>query len=184
MHYTIKKPLITEKNSLMAENGVYVFEVERKANKTEIKQAVEIIESLRTKIASPELRTSYFASQQGNYEFYIDLLMQLHKQNPSQGYDGRALHASERSRARGLLELLAEANANVRQGVSPQLLQREKEILQQLNSLEEQRILILREELTGVELADIEQQQEQTLQKYRNLQAEIRATSPGYAALK
>lgn len=42
MYYVIKKPLITEKNSVLAElNNTYVFEVDRKATKTDIKDAVE-----------------------------------------------------------------------------------------------------------------------------------------------
>jgi large subunit ribosomal protein L23 len=41
MHYLIRKPLVTEKNSWQAENGVYVFEVDKKAEKPEIKKAVE-----------------------------------------------------------------------------------------------------------------------------------------------
>lgn len=41
MSHIIKKPLITEKNSILAETGVYAFEVDRKASKTEIKSAVE-----------------------------------------------------------------------------------------------------------------------------------------------
>jgi large subunit ribosomal protein L23 len=41
MHYVIKRPLVTEKTSRMAEQGVYAFEVERKASKTDIRQAVE-----------------------------------------------------------------------------------------------------------------------------------------------
>lgn len=41
MSQIIKRPLITEKNSMLAENGVYVFEVDKKANKTEIKTAIE-----------------------------------------------------------------------------------------------------------------------------------------------
>ena len=41
MYYVIKKPLVTEKNSVLAEKGVYVFEVDREANKLAIKQAVE-----------------------------------------------------------------------------------------------------------------------------------------------
>lgn len=41
MNQMIKKPLITEKNSILAEAGVYAFEVERKATKTQIKSAVE-----------------------------------------------------------------------------------------------------------------------------------------------
>ena len=41
MQYVIKRPLITEKNSMMAENDIYVFEVDRKASKTDVKAAVE-----------------------------------------------------------------------------------------------------------------------------------------------
>ena len=40
MSQIIRRPLITEKNSMLAESGVYVFEVDKKANKTEIKAAV------------------------------------------------------------------------------------------------------------------------------------------------
>ena len=41
MHGIIKRPLVTEKNSWLAEGGVYVFEVDKKAEKSEIKKAVE-----------------------------------------------------------------------------------------------------------------------------------------------
>jgi tetratricopeptide (TPR) repeat protein len=57
------------------------------AAKTEIETAINIIESLRTQIASQELRQSYFARNQDYYQFYIDLLMQLHQQNPNKGYN-------------------------------------------------------------------------------------------------
>ena len=50
MFYTIKKPLITEKNSIHAENGVYVFEVDKKATKADVKKAVE--KNFRVKVAS------------------------------------------------------------------------------------------------------------------------------------
>lgn len=41
MSYVIKKSLITEKNNLKAEKGIYVFEVARRADKTAIKDHVE-----------------------------------------------------------------------------------------------------------------------------------------------
>ena len=41
MHFIIKRPLVTEKNSMLAEKGIYAFEVDKKATKQEIKQAVE-----------------------------------------------------------------------------------------------------------------------------------------------
>ncbi len=37
----IRKPLVTEKNSQLGDRGVYVFEVDRSANKLVIKKAVE-----------------------------------------------------------------------------------------------------------------------------------------------
>ena len=39
----IKAPVITEKSSILAQEGKYVFKVDSKANKTEIKDAIEKI---------------------------------------------------------------------------------------------------------------------------------------------
>ena len=50
MYYVIKRPLVTEKNSIMAERGVYAFEVDKKATKTDIKKAVE--KYFRVKVAN------------------------------------------------------------------------------------------------------------------------------------
>ena len=37
----IKAPVVTEKSALLAQEGKYVFKVDPKANKTEIKMAIE-----------------------------------------------------------------------------------------------------------------------------------------------
>lgn len=50
MLYTVKKPLVTEKNSILAEQGVYVFEVDTKATKHDIRKAVE--KMFRVKVSS------------------------------------------------------------------------------------------------------------------------------------
>jgi tetratricopeptide (TPR) repeat protein len=110
---------------------------------TQIETAINIIENLRTKIDSQQLRASYFASVQGYYELYIDLLMQLHKTNPSKGYDALALNASERARARNLLEILTEARADIRRGVDSKLAQQERTLQQQLNAKEFRKYQIL-----------------------------------------
>ena len=60
----------------------------------QINRAIEIIENLRIKVTNQDLRTSFLASKQEYYQFYIDLLMQLHQQNPHQGWDGKALQIS------------------------------------------------------------------------------------------
>ncbi|NES21763.1 MAG: tetratricopeptide repeat protein [Symploca sp. SIO3E6] len=150
---------------------------------TVMDSAITIVEELRTKIGSQELRTSYFASKQNYYEFYIDLLMQLHQQNPNQGYDATALHASERSRARSLLELLTEANADIRQGVEPQLVEQERILQQQLDAIEKRRVELFSGNYTKEQATAIEQEREQLLSQYQEIQTKIRTTSPRYAAL-
>lgn len=110
---------------------------------TDIEASIKIIENLRTKITNHELRTSYFTTVQNYYQFYIHLLMELHKTEPKSGYERKAFEASERSRARTLLELLQEANADIRQGIAPELLEIERNLQQQLDALETQLIEIL-----------------------------------------
>jgi large subunit ribosomal protein L23 len=46
----IKRPLVSEKNSALAESGVYAFEVVREATKTEVKTAIE--KSFKVKVVS------------------------------------------------------------------------------------------------------------------------------------
>ncbi|MDJ0554507.1 MAG: CHAT domain-containing protein, partial [Microcoleaceae cyanobacterium MO_207.B10] len=150
---------------------------------TFIEKSLEIIEDLRTKVASTKLRASYFATVQDRYEFYIDLLMQLHQQNPNQGFDAKAFHASERSRARTLLELLNEARVNIRQGIDPQLATAEKDLQQKLNAIEKRRIELLSGEYTPEQKANIEQTRDKLIDEYDQLRNKIRATSPNYAAL-
>ncbi|MEG4850975.1 CHAT domain-containing protein [Microcoleus sp. B5-D4] len=150
----------------------------------DIESSLKIIENLRTKIVSPELRSSYFSTVQDYYEFYIDLLMQLHKTHPKSGYDTKALEASERSRARSLLELLVESNANIREGISPDLLQQEKSLQQQLDAIEKQRIeTISTPNPNATKIAEIDKQRLALLEQYQELQTKIRTASPRYAAL-
>ncbi|MFP5271207.1 CHAT domain-containing protein [Coleofasciculus sp.] len=49
---------------------------------------------------------SYFSAKQHYYEFYVDLLMRLHEQFPSDGYMVQAFQANEQSKNRSLLAIL------------------------------------------------------------------------------
>lgn len=67
-----------------------------------LERAVARIEDLRAEVVSPDLRSSYFATQAGLYQDLIELHIAL-------GQPDRALAVSERSRARVLLDHLASA---------------------------------------------------------------------------
>jgi CHAT domain-containing protein/tetratricopeptide (TPR) repeat protein len=153
------------------------------AARAQVEASLEIVESLRTKLTGQELRASYLASVQDYYEFYIDLLMRLHAQRPYDGHDAEALHISERARARSLLELLAEASADIRQGVDPVLLERERTLQRLLNAKAESQTRLLSGTHTKEQAADAAKEIEETATEYRQVRAQIRIKSPRYAAL-
>ncbi len=149
----------------------------------QIKAAIAVVEGLRTKIDSKELRATYFASVQKCYEFHTDLLMQWHKQEPKAGHDAEALQVSDRARARSLLEILTESNADIRKGVDLQLLSKERNLQAELDVAETQRVNVLSANPTPTQAAAVDKQVSELLKQYQDLQAQIRTTSPQYAAL-
>jgi CHAT domain-containing protein len=146
-------------------------------------KALDLTESLRAKILRQELRASFLASRQEEYELYTDLLMQLHQQQPGGGHAAAAFGISERSRARSLLETLAEARADIRQGVDAGLLAQERKLAGLIRIKEQQRAQLAgnirmakQTEALAKEIGDL-------LSEYQSLQGHIRASSPRFSTL-
>jgi CHAT domain-containing protein/Flp pilus assembly protein TadD len=151
-----------------------------------VRSAIAIIESFRTKVRDPALRASFLATKQDFYELCIDALMST----PSPGrreadaLAAEALQVSEQARARSLLDVLTESGADVRKGADPVLAEREHRLRGELNALDSRRFELLSEEKPDRKrLGDTERRLEETLDEYRKAQADLRASSPGYAAL-
>lgn len=154
------------------------------AAKARIEAAIKIIETLRIGVASQELRISFFASAQDYFEFYIDVLMDFHKQQPAAGHDGEAFQASELGRARSLLESLNEAKVDIRQGVDPMLIKREQALRQQLNiRAQQQQMRPLGGPNTEKQMLATADEIESLTIELQQVEAEIRQKSPAYAAL-
>jgi CHAT domain-containing protein/Tfp pilus assembly protein PilF len=148
-----------------------------------IERSLKIVELLTTDAGARELRASYFATVHQQYEFYIDVLMQLHKQNPSGNFVSMALEASERSRARSLLEMLGESGADIRQGVDPQLLAQEQDTKAKLRAAIQKRIMAFNRPHTKQEVDNLQQEIASLTTEYQQIAGEIRQRSPQYAAL-
>ena len=153
------------------------------------RESIETIESLRSNVSNMELRTSYFASVYQHYELYVDLLMSLHRLRPGRGYAAAAFLASERGRARTLLESLTGEKVDWRNGDSD-ILRHEREIQQQLDSKAEARTRRLNERRTEdaaqlareihaltIENEDVRARIRERLQRYASL------TQPGILRL-
>jgi CHAT domain-containing protein/Tfp pilus assembly protein PilF len=148
-----------------------------------IEQAISLIESLRTNITSQELRASYFENRQEFFETYIDVLMQMHKQNTAAAFDTIAFAVSERARARSLLELLKEARADIRQGVDSSLLERERSLQELLNAKAAAQSRLLSRKHTPEQAASAAKEIAAITDEYEEIQARIRVRNPRYAAL-
>jgi CHAT domain-containing protein len=149
----------------------------------QIEESLEITESSRANVVSQQLRESFFASAQSSFALYIDLLMQLSRKHPAEGYDATALGASERARARGLLDLLSESGADLRQGVSPELLQLERSLQRQINAKAAARARLFEDKSAETQAASFDQEISELTSRYHEVAAQIRAASPRYAAL-
>jgi CHAT domain-containing protein len=145
--------------------------------------ALNIINTLRTKVASRDLRASYFASVQDLYKLHIDLLMRLHRRQPTGGFAVAALKAYEQARARSLIDMLTEASADIRQGVDPGLIARERSLQQMLNAEAERQIRLLGGQHTAEAAAAERRKIEELLTQLLAIEADLKARSPRYAAL-
>ena len=145
--------------------------------------ALAIINTLRTKVASLDLRASYFASVQDLYKLHIDLLMQLHRRQPAAGFDVAALKTYEQARARSLIDMLAEASADVREGVDPALLARERSLQQMLNAEADRQMRLFGGQHKEESAVAVRRKIEDLLTQLLALEAELKAHSPRYAAL-
>jgi CHAT domain-containing protein len=145
--------------------------------------AVNIIEWLRTRAGGQEQRAVYLASVQDYFELQIDVLTRLHRLDPARNYAAEALQTSERARARSLLEAMSEAGIDIRRGVSPELLQRERTITEQLSNKASERAHLAGIEPVPSALEKLDQEIKELTVQYDKVEAQIRAASPAYAQL-
>jgi CHAT domain-containing protein len=142
-----------------------------------INQAIQYIESSRNNVLNEDLRMSLFASKQDYYQLKIEILMQL-------GNEEAAFETSEAARARTLVELLNEANVDIRQGVDLRLLAEEQELRQKLQAIEDQRVNLLGREHTQSQVDELTSESDHVLSELAKKVSQIRDISPAYADLR
>ncbi|HSK78135.1 MAG TPA: CHAT domain-containing protein [Thermoanaerobaculia bacterium] len=151
--------------------------------RSRLEEALGWIETVRAREPDPILRASYLAARYSAFELAIDLLMELDRREPGQGYAREALEVSERARARSLLDLLQGAGAEVREGVDPELRARERALLLRLNGKAGRQAGLLRRSATEESRRAAEAETLSALADLTQVEAEIRRSSPRYAAL-
>ena len=142
-----------------------------------IENTLAIVEETRGAISRSDLRTSYLATVHRYYDLYVDLLLQ--SKQVADAFTG-----SERARARSLLDALAESAAQIRKGVDPKLLERQRAVQKTLNAKESTRAQMARSGKGGERFESLSRDVDRLLGDLRAIEAEIRISSPAYASLK
>jgi CHAT domain-containing protein/tetratricopeptide (TPR) repeat protein len=146
-------------------------------------QSINLVESLRSNMTSPDFRSSYFSGVRRNYELQAELLMEMERRRPGRGYAAEALAVSENARARSLLELLGEAGADVRQGADPLDLARVREVERLLRAQAQYQLEVKGGGRSEAEVEEAAHEADRLRGEYEELQARIREQNPRRASL-
>ena len=148
-----------------------------------IQESLKMIEDVRTNVASPEFRASYFSGFNKHYELCIAILMQLDRARPREDFAAEAFLVSEKSRARLLLDFLRESQAGLRHGASAELLKRERELRGSVRLLAQYELELSLKKKNSGELKEVGKELAELRAEYQAVQAQLRERRPDEAPL-
>jgi CHAT domain-containing protein/tetratricopeptide (TPR) repeat protein len=143
---------------------------------TEVSQSLDLLEAVGADAGNAETRMSFAASHRKTFDLAVDLAMRTHQ-------DAKAFEWSESARARAFVDLIRGARLDVREGVDAGLLEKERRIQESLNQSHERLTRLLAAVHTDASAARAKREVDDLVEKYEDVEGEIRRTSPRYAAL-
>jgi CHAT domain-containing protein/tetratricopeptide (TPR) repeat protein len=149
-------------------------------------RALALVEQVRQQYSNPLLGASYSSSTHHYYAEHIALLLKLHARQPASGYDIQAFQTSERAQARALLESLSALGADLRADMPAALTEREASLQKALDQIISERDKIVRGATSptrSARLQELETELRQLTTQMDELQGQMRASHPRYAAL-
>ena len=157
------------------------------------REALKTIETIRAgSLRADESRTTFLATTKDVYDEAANAFAETALLNSPAGnalsgkaldYAAESFKITEAGRARSLLDMLGEVNAQITEGVPADLLKRKQDNLNRQQEIAEQ--------LTGISLsgdqkqkpADLEKELDKLQTEFDEIENQIRAGSPRYAAL-
>jgi CHAT domain-containing protein/Tfp pilus assembly protein PilF len=153
------------------------------ASQRRVEQAIALTESIRGRVASQTHRTTYLARSLDRYELLTDILMARERLEPGHGYAAAALANAERARARSLLEQLGEVGLAT--DADPALAAEIQVLGHKINARERRRLELAAgaEQSATAEVAALETEIREMLDRWVDLRARLRTENPRYKAL-
>ncbi len=143
-----------------------------------VKKSFKLIEEIRENVASPDFRTSYFSAVKRHYDLCIEILMQLHRLRPAEGFAAEAFSVSEQGRARLLLDLLSESRPNLHAEAARDLVDKERTLRGLLRAQAEYQLNLSMSGKASAELTDVADQIAQLRSDYQAVRAQLKEQNP------
>lgn len=151
-------------------------------------QAIAHIESLRSRVSSPERRAVYLSTRRDYYEFLISTYMRASDTAPNdfaaEEFLRRAVTAAERARARATVDLMSEAAVELRQGENTELKDRQQAHYERLAELQYQRDVLIDSDASPSELDPIVSELQDLYAEIDVLEINLRRTNPKLSVLR
>ncbi len=145
-----------------------------------LEEAITIAEGIRLRCADiSRLQMGTFGKAMDLYATTLDLLSEMHARQPGLGYDRKAYAVVQKAKARSLLDLLAEAQVELRCRADTSYQRREAEILARVSELVRAQASAPPADSGRIdsEIADLQE-------RLDRLEGELRRGDPRYAEFK
>jgi CHAT domain-containing protein/Tfp pilus assembly protein PilF len=145
------------------------------------KNAINTIESVRSKLESEEQKVGFLKEKIKIYEGLIYILFKLWERDrdPAKGYIQESYHVAERAKSRAFLDLIAEAKVRPPTGLSEELESKEKNLQSQLTNIQQN---LLNPKIKEEEREELYQKLQGIESKYNDFILELREKSLKYAS--
>jgi len=148
-----------------------------------IDQSLAGIENMRSATANYELRTTHLAIKREYAELQVEILMRMFERDRDSKYAERALAATEKARARQLVDLLADARVRKPEVAGP-LAAEEEDLRQKVEGLEQRRPDLDENDAEPALIARLADEEGRLLARIEQLKAEARQANPRYSQLE
>lgn len=175
-YQAVLAPILLRRALLLRDQG------RLEAAQADVEEALNVVESTRRNIGLDQFRVGFSATRRTYYDLDGDLLLRLGELHPEQDrYRTLAFETSERAKARGLLDLLAEGRIDLSQGLDPDLRRRDADLASQLSRVQRQ---LRGAEVKPDRLKELQAEAKRLEEQREQLDLEIRAKNPRYAEVR
>ena len=142
--------------------------------------SADLVDSLYHRVAGRDSRSTFFEDRSAPLKRWIDLAMQLYRENPQAGHEITALEASERLRANGVRNLLRTAGVDWLDTAEGDLKQEYEDLSGRIGQLDFARRSIHDTE----DRAALDRQLEKALDRLDVLEQQLRESCPSFREIQ